>query len=149
MKVTDLCRREVVTISAAAPVVEAARLMCSQRVGAVIVTTSPADRAIAVGVLTDRDIVCAQLAGARDLGQLRVADVMAADPLVLNAEDPIDEAIRRMRARGVRRAPVAGPGGVLTGVISFDDLLAHISGKLAALARLTGRQARREEAWVV
>ena len=30
-----------------------------------------------------------------------------------------------------------------------DDLLAHISGKLAALARLTGRQARREEAWVV
>ena len=149
MKVTDLCRREVVTISAAAPVVEAAQLMCSQRVGAVIVTTSRADRVIAVGVLTDRDIVCAQLAGARDLGQLRVGDVMAADPLVLNAEDSIDEAIRRMRARGVRRAPVAGPGGVLSGVISFDDLLAHISGKLAALARLTGRQARREETWVV
>jgi CBS domain-containing protein len=149
MKVTDLCRREVVTISAAATVVEAARLMCSQHVGAVIVTTSRADRAIAVGVLTDRDIVCAQLAGARDLGQLRVADVMAADPLVLDAEEPIDEAIRRMRARGVRRAPVAGPGGVLAGVISFDDLLAHISGKLAALARLTGRQARGEEAWVV
>ena len=36
MKVTDLCRREVVTISAAATVVEAARLMCSQHVGAVI-----------------------------------------------------------------------------------------------------------------
>jgi CBS domain-containing protein len=149
MKVTDLCRREVVTISAAAPVVEAARLMCSQRVGAVIVTTSRADRAITVGVLTDRDIVCAQLAGARDLGELRVADVMTADPLVLNADDPIDEAIRRMRARGVRRAPVAGPGGVLTGVISFDDLLAHISANLAALARLTGKQARRDEEWVV
>jgi CBS domain-containing protein len=149
MKLTDLCRREVVTINAAATAVEAAQLMCSHGVGTVIVTTSPADRAIAVGVITDRDIVCAQLAGTRDLGQLRVADVMAADPLVLNDEDPIDEAIRRMRARGVRRAPVAGPGGVLKGVISFDDLLAHISANLAALARLTERQTRRDEAWVV
>jgi CBS domain-containing protein len=141
MKLTDLCRREVVTISAAAPVVEAAQLMCSHGVGAVIVTASRADKAFAIGVITDRDIVCAQLEGARDLAELRVADVMAADPLVLNEEDPIDEAIRRMRARGMRRAPVAGPGGVLSGVISFDDLLAHISVKLAALARLTGRQA--------
>jgi CBS domain-containing protein len=149
MKVTDLCRRDVVAISAAAPVVEAARLMCAHGIGAVIVTAAPADGAIAIGIVTDRDIVCAQLAGARDLGSLRVADIMAADPLVLNEEDPIDEAIRRMRARGVRRAPVAGRGGLLTGVISFDDVLAHISANLAALARLTGQQSRRDEAWVV
>jgi CBS domain-containing protein len=140
MKVVDLCRGKVVSISAAAPVVEAARLMCARGVGAVVVTAAPSDRLIAVGVLTDRDIVCAQLAGTRDLGQLRVGDIMAADPLVLNEEDPVDEAIRRMRARGVRRAPVAGPGGVLTGVISCDDVLAHISAKVAALAHLTGEQ---------
>jgi CBS domain-containing protein len=142
MKVVDLCRRTVVSISSAAPVVEAARLMCAEGVGAVIVTASPADRSIAVGVLTDRDIVCAQLDEARDLGQLRVADVMTCDPLMLNEEDPIDEALRRMRARGVRRAPVAGPGGGLTGVISFDDVLAHIAANLGALARLTGKQSR-------
>jgi len=140
MKVVHLCRRTVVSISAAAPVIEAARLMCTQGVGAVIVTASPADSLIPVGILTDRDIVCAQLAGTRDLGELRVADVMTGDPLVLNEEDPIDEAIRRMRARSVRRAPVAGPGGVLTGVLSFDDLLAHISANVAALARLTVKQ---------
>ena len=141
MKVVHLCRRTVVSISAAAPVIEAARLMCAQGVGAVIVTASPAGSPIVVGVLTDRDIVCAQLAGTRALGELRVADVMTGDPLVLNEEDPIDEAIRRMRARGVRRAPVAGPGGVLTGVLSFDDVLAHISANVAALARLTVKQA--------
>jgi CBS domain-containing protein len=140
MKVVDLCRRSVVTISAAAPVIEAARLMCTQGVGAVVVTASPADSVIAVGVLTDRDIVCAQLAGARDLGELRVADLMTGDPLLLNEGDPVDEAIRRMRARGVRRAPVAGPGGVLVGVISFDDLLAHVSANVAALARLPVKQ---------
>ena len=106
MKVVDLCKRTVVSISAAAPVIEAARLMCAQGVGAVMVTASPADSPIVVGVLTDRDIVGAQLAGARDLGQLRIADVMTGDPLVLNEEDPIDAAISRMRARGEQRAPV-------------------------------------------
>jgi CBS domain-containing protein len=140
MKAVHLCRRRVLSISAAAPVIEAARLMCTQGVGAVIVTASPADSPIAVGVLTDRDIVCAQLAGARDLGELRVADVMTRDPLVLNEEDPIDEAVRRMRTRGVRRAPVAGPGGVLTGMISIDDVLTHISANVAALTRLTVKQ---------
>jgi CBS domain-containing protein len=143
MKVVDLCQRTAVSVSAAAPVIEAARLMCTQGVGAVIVTASPADSLIAVGVLTDRDIVCAQLAGARDLGELRVADVMTADPLLLSEEDPIDEAIRRMRARGVRRAPIAGPGGVLMGVISFDDVLAHLSANVAALAHVTVKQSYR------
>jgi CBS domain-containing protein len=142
MKVVDLCRRTAVSISAAAPAIEAARLMCARGVGAVIVTAAPSDSLIAIGILTDRDIVCAQLAGTRDLAQLRVADAMTANPLLLNEEDPIEEAVRRMRARGVRRAPVAGPGGALTGVISFDDVLAHISANLAALASVTVKQSR-------
>jgi CBS domain-containing protein len=149
VKVAELCKRSAVTISAAAPVMEAARLMCTKGVGAVIVTASPADGPIAVGVITDRDIVVAQLAGTRDLGQLRVAEVMTGDPLVVNEEDPIDAAIRRMRARGVRRAPVAGRGGVLTGVISFDDMLAHIAANVSALARLTAHQSQCGKTWVV
>jgi len=145
MKVGALCRRQVVSISASAPVSEAARLMCEQQVGAVVVTAAPADSPIAVGVLTDRDIVRAQLDGAADLSQIRIADVMTPEPLVLSEDERLDEAVRRMRARGVRRAPVIGAGGALTGVISFDDVLAHIGRSLAALARLTERQSRRDD----
>jgi signal-transduction protein with cAMP-binding, CBS, and nucleotidyltransferase domain len=149
VKVADLCRRSVVSISAAAPVIDAARLMCSHGIGAIVVTRSPAESAIAVGIVTDRDIVLAQLAGTRDLGQLCVAEVMTGDPLVLNEEDPIDVAIHRMRSRGVRRAPVAGRAGVLTGVISFDDMLAHVSMNVAALARLTSHPRQSAEPRVV
>jgi len=45
----------------------------------------------------------------------------------------------------VRRAPVVGLGGALTGIISFDDVLAHICANLTALACLTGRQSRRQD----
>jgi len=145
MKVGELCRRQVVSLSAAAPLSAAAQLMCEQQVGAVIVTAAPADGAIAVGVLTDRDIVRAQLEGTAALSQIRVAVVMSREPLVLSEDEQLDEAVRRMRARGVRRAPVVGLGGALTGIISFDDVLAHICANLTALACLTGRQSRRQD----
>jgi len=145
MKVGDLCRRQVVSVSAAAPLSAAAQLMCEQRVGAVIVTAAPAEGPIAVGVLTDRDIVRAQLGGTAALSEIRIADVMTREPLVLTEDEPLDEAVRRMRARGVRRAPVVSVGGALTGVISFDDVLAHICANLAALGGLTGRQSRRQD----
>jgi CBS domain-containing protein len=144
MNVGELCRRHIVSISGGAPLSEAARLMCEHQVGAVIVTAAPADGPIAVGMLTDRDIVRAQLDGAADLSQIRIADVMTREPLVLGEDERLDEAVSRMRARGVRRAPVIGAGGALTGVISFDDVLAHIGTSLAALARVSERQSRRK-----
>ncbi|MBS0579271.1 MAG: CBS domain-containing protein [Proteobacteria bacterium] len=149
MKVGELCKRNAVSLSAAAPVSEALRLMYEENVGSVVATASPLDGLIAIGILTDRDIVCAQLAGARDLGQIRMADIMSADPLVLNEEDSIDDAIRRMRSRAVRRAPVLGAGGLLKGVISFDDLVAHVAENLAALARLMTKRSDRDGSWTI
>jgi len=136
MNVGDLCNRKVIAVSASAPVSDAARLMCAERIGAVVVTAAPADGAVAIGMLTDRDIVCAQLDRAADLSQLRTADIMTGDPLVLNEAAPVEEAIHRLRNRHVRRAPVINSRGELIGVISFDDLLAHVSANLRALAHL-------------
>ena len=139
MKVGSLCSRNPVTVHSGATGIEAARLMCEHHIGAVIVTASPADAPVAVGMVTDRDLVRAQLERPVDLGQLRIADVMSGDPLVLNENDGVDDAIRRMRARGVRRAPVVNGSGALVGAISFDDLLGHVSANVAALAQAAGR----------
>jgi len=142
MKVGDLCDRKPVIVSAAAPACDAARLMCEEQVGAVVVTAHPADGAVTIGMLTDRDIVCAQLDRAADLGQLRIGDIMSGDPLVLNEDLPVEEAIRRLRNRHVRRAPVISSSGELVGLISFDDLLAQVSANLRALAHLAEVRSR-------
>jgi len=142
MKVGDLCTREAVTVNASAQVRDAARLMCDERIGAVVVTATPAEAPVAIGMLTDRDIVCAQLDHATDFAQLRVGDVMTRDPLVLNEEMSVEEAIHCLRTRHVRRAPVISSTGSLVGVLSFDDLLAHLAGTLRALARATELRVR-------
>jgi CBS domain-containing protein len=136
MKIRNLCHRKPVTVTASAPVSDAAQLMYEERIGVVVVTAAPDEEPVAVGMLTDRDIVLAQLDRTAALGELRVGDLMTGDPLVLNEDTPVEEAIDRLRHRHVRRAPVISSSGQLVGVISIDDLLAHVCGSLRALAHL-------------
>lgn len=142
MKVWDVCSRRAITVSETCPLSEVARLMETQRVGTVIVTGTAAAPSAVVGVITDRDVVCAQLERTLSLSQLIAADAMTRDPLVLLKEGQVDNAIEHMRARGVRRAPVITPSGVPVGMLSTDDLLVHISLKVSGMAALVARQGR-------
>lgn len=69
---------------------------------------------------------------------------MTPSPLVICETSEISEAIERMSARAVRRAPVVNNARDLVGIVSFDDLLPVLAEKVNALARLTGGQSKRE-----
>jgi CBS domain-containing protein len=71
---------------------------------------------------------------------------MTRKPLVISEEESVGGAIAHLRARGVRRAPVVAVDGTLVGVISADDLLAHVARKLIGLAEIVGSQRRVERA---
>lgn len=140
MRVGELCSRDLVAVAPTTPLSEVARLMCERHVGAVVVVKSPMDQPAAIGVITDRDMTRAQLARASELSQIFSDQVMSRDPLVLCEDDGVEEALDRMRARGVRRAPVTTAHGLLLGVISTDDLIAQLARELSALAHLLALQ---------
>ncbi len=144
MNIGRLCNREVVVIHASEPLSSAAHEMCERHVGMVVVVSDQAGGRLPVGVLTDRDIVRAQLNQASDLFCLSVAQVMTEPPLTLGENEAMTDAIERMRARGVRRAPVIDARGLLIGVVSIDDILTAIAEQLSGLARLVAAQQRRE-----
>jgi len=75
---------------------------------------------------------------------LTVQDVMTPDPLTLGEHTGLADGLGKMRARGVRRAPVVGQTGDLVGIVSIDDLLPVVAEELNVLAKLLGRQAGRE-----
>ena len=144
MLVGSLCSPRPACVPAGAPIADVARLMRDRHVGAVIVTEGAAGRLRAIGMITDRDIVRAQLERTADLSRLSAGEVMTRNPLVIGEEDSVDGAIAHLRARGVRRAPVVAPDGRLVGLISTDDLLANVARKLVSLAAIVGRQPRAE-----
>ena len=135
MNVGDLCTRNAIHITESASLRDVAQLMHEQKVGAIVVTR-PGPQLIATGIITDRDVVRAQLEHTADLSRVRVADVMTASPLTLRNDEALEEAIEQMRLHDVRRAPVITPQGTLVGFVSTDDLIAEAARELHALARL-------------
>ena len=144
MQIGELCSREVIVVRPEEPLAEAAREMLQQHVGAVVVVETKDGRTRPVGILTDRDVVCRQIERQADLFTLTVADVMTPDPLTVEENGGVAEAIERMSARNVRRAPVVNADGELIGIVTFDDLLPVLAEQLGALAKLIGTQPQRE-----
>lgn len=141
MKVGEICSRRPITVSASASLSDVARLMFEKHVGAVILTRTPADRPVPVGIITDRDIICAQIDHGGDLGSLPATKHMAPDPLSFSEEMRVEDALARMRSRGVRRAIVLDESGGLIGLVSVDDIILRLADQLAAIGRLLETQA--------
>jgi CBS domain-containing protein len=144
MLVGTLCSRLPVSVSTGAPISDVARMMRDEHIGAMIVTESGPERPRVVGMITDRDIVRAQIERTADLSRLSAGEVMTHNPLVIGEEESVDGAIAHLRARGVRRAPVVAPDGALIGLISADDLFTHVARKLINLAEIVEWQRRVE-----
>ena len=145
MNIGEVCSREVYIVRPAEPLADAVAEMHKRHVGALVVVEEKPDQVRPVGVITDRDVIRAQVLQGRALTHLAIADAMTAHPLTLQETCGIAEAIRQMSARGVRRAPVVSESGDLVGIVSFDDLLPVVSEQLAALAKLIGDQARGQD----
>ena len=144
MEAARICSRDVVTVPERASLLDVATLMRERHVGMVVVTRTSSGHRKVAGIITDRDIVHAQLARPATLSSLYVADFMTLDPLTVAEDDPVADAIERMRLRSVRRAPVLTSSGDLVGIISTDDLIGHVAWELGTLARAVERQPRLE-----
>jgi len=144
MKVGEMCSRGVVSVFESASLRDVAALMKERHVGAVVVITRFPATSQPVGIITDRDIVRAQLQHVADLSRLRVADVMTKSPVTLPDDEELEGAIATLRAHGVRRAPVVNARGDLVGFLSTDDLIVEVARQVSTLARLLERQPAEE-----
>jgi len=144
MAVGRVCNRDVVIVREEESLRDAARLMRTRHVGALIVVEEAEGSRIPIGIVTDRDIVLALLQRESDLENLSVADAMSREALRLIETEDVSDAIDRMRTKAVRRAPVVDAAGSLIGVVSIDDLLDVLVDQLADLVRLIQRQPDRE-----
>jgi len=99
---------------------------------------------VPVGIITDRDIVVAVVAGGVDPAKLAVGDVMGPELFTVRETDSVSDALARMRSRGIRRVPVLSAGGTLAGLVTVDDLLEIVAEELESLVRAIGAEQARE-----
>jgi CBS domain-containing protein len=114
--VADHMSRDLLTVSPADRLGEAAKRMVARGVGAVLVL----DGERLMGILTERDLMRAVAGGYSDEAQ--VSDWMTRHPETVDASDSTDHAASLMIHGGFRHLPVLEEGHV-AGIISIRDLM--------------------------
>jgi CBS domain-containing protein len=119
LRVEDIMSTPPVVIELDATIADAARAMKSERVGSVLVVDKEGKLR---GIVTERDIVFAVAEG-WDLSARRVWEVMSENPIYVRPDEPLDEAVRKMRSLNVRHIPVVDEEGKPVGMVPFRDVL--------------------------
>ncbi len=141
MSVLEVCSKQVVYIDHEAGITEVAQMMREQHVGCVVVVDAEGKP---VGMVTDRDLVVEVLAELIVPDNLTVKDIMSEQPLTVLETDEVKQALDAMRAVGVRRAPVVDQAGLLSGLLSIDDVLVELSSELSDIICLIFQEQIRE-----
>jgi CBS domain-containing protein len=127
MKVKDAMHKGVEWVGPDTPVVELAKLMCRQDIGAVPIGEN--DRLI--GMVTDRDIVCKGLAeDGFDARSATARDVMSPGIHCCREDDDLVKAVRHMEKLKVRRLPVINKSKRMVGILGLGDVSQSASGEL-------------------
>ncbi|MFD9959461.1 CBS domain-containing protein [Amycolatopsis sp. NPDC058986] len=116
--VRELMTSPVKCVRESDAVLEAARLMAAEGVGAVPVCGE--DGRIK-GMLTDRDIVVRVLAEGKDPRALHTSEVVEGGVVTIGPDVEAEEIIRTMSEHAVRRLPVVD-GGTLVGIVAQADV---------------------------
>jgi len=133
MTVGRICSREVDLIERDALVAVAAQRMTARNVGTLLVVDGQGHVA---GLVTDRDLALRVLGERRDPLLTCVEDVMTLQPSTIREDCSVEDALAAMRVRGVRRLPVVDAAGVLTGVVSVDDVLRLLAKEFGEMGDL-------------
>lgn len=89
------------------------------------------DEGVLVGIVSERDLLFAERLGSTRSGQLRVLDVMAHDPFILQVDSPLSDAVRTMIRDKFGSAVVLDRGNVV-GVFTTIDALRALLDRLGA-----------------
>jgi CBS domain-containing protein len=119
------------SVEASTSATEAARLMRDHDIGDVLVTRD----GDLLGIVTDRDIVIRVLAAGRDPGATTIESACSGDLVVVRADDSVEDVVRLLRDRAIRRVPVMEDGRAV-GIISLGDLARRLDPQsvLAAIS---------------
>jgi len=113
----EIMTQNPLTLQTTDTIVAAARTMRDGNVGDVVIL----EKGQIQGILTDRDIVIRAVAEGRDPARTTVGEVCSRELTVLSPSDGINDAVKAMREKAIRRLPVVESGRPV-GIVSLGDL---------------------------
>jgi len=129
VNVEDIMVKKVITVDEDETVSNAVDIMNEHGIGCLIVVSE----GIAVGILTERDLLKRVLAKAKDPKETKIYEVMTQPVIYVNPDTDIDKAKAIMSKFNIKKLPVMDREGHLVGLITVTDIansLERMLGKL-------------------
>ena len=120
--VGQIVKRKAVIVKPEDTIERVARILSRHKVGSAVVVENEE----IVGVITDRDILDKVVAKGRDPKTVKVCEVMTKNPITIEDDYDIGDAIDKMMEKGIRRLLVTRLGKPL-GFVTAADLLAALN----------------------
>ncbi|RIL07624.1 MAG: CBS domain-containing protein [Proteobacteria bacterium] len=130
--------KDVSTVDLHASVRELAEKMRGDAVGCLVVTD---ERRRPIGIVTDRDLALRVVAAGKRARETTAERVMTKPVATVAPTESIEAVVARMRSDGIRRVPVVRDEQVV-GIVSLDDLVAHLGDELDTLGTALRTQYR-------
>jgi CBS domain-containing protein len=127
MKVKDVMHKGAEWVAPQAALADVAQRMRDLDIGAIPVGEN--DRLI--GMVTDRDIACRGVANSQDWTRLTARDVMSKGIIYCNDTEELEDALRIMEQKQVRRLPVINDQKRMVGMLSIGDIADAVPHELS------------------
>lgn len=137
--VRNVMSKKVVTVDGATTVKAGASLMARRKCSCLVVLQG----GIAIGIVTERDLVRKILASGVDPSKVLISDVMSTPLVTIGSDSSVLEAAEKMSEYLIRRLAVVDGKGELVGLITAGDIArllakkkAYADSSLNAMARM-------------
>jgi len=134
LKVKDVMVTNVVTVDVGVSVREAVERMNAQEIGSLVVL----EKGHYAGILTERDVLTRVVAKARNPAKMHVGDVMSKPLTVANPETSLENAVKLMLEKGVKKLPVVR-AKKLVGLITMTDVASAYPGMVKFIKELSAQ----------
>jgi len=125
-KCRDVMTKDPASCTPADPIAKVAGIMKAEDVGSVPVVESEENRRL-VGIVTDRDIVVKVVADGRGVEHATAKEAMTPNPASCREDDDLEQAMKLMKERQVRRMPIVDGSGKLAGIIAQADVATRLN----------------------
>ena len=117
LKVDDVMTAEVITIDEKATVKEAADIMDKNEISCLIAGR----KGRAIGIITERDLLKRVIVEAKDPEKTKVKEVMSTPLKVVASGTDLEDAIRMMFQKKIKKVPVVDKDNII-GLVSLTDI---------------------------
>jgi len=135
LKVRDVMVKEVITVDEDSTVREAVDIMNEFQIGSLIVL----ERGKAKGIVTERDFLRRVIAGAKDVMNTRVKEIMTTPLVVVEPTMDLEEAVKLMFQSKIKKLAVVD-ANKLVGIVTLTDIARFQPQMIRMLKKLTAKQ---------